>query len=88
MSDLREQWLRPPYVIELRGGPANGRQLPVAQLPHGWRVPVMAPPTVMPREDGPGTPELEAVDYWPTGCTTYAGVHIYEARGSNGNEEP
>lgn len=72
-----------PYLVELRGGPADRMQFTWPSLPQRWMVPESPRPltavmiTAPPAE--PRTPPANVcADYRPTGAVTNGGAHLYE----------
>jgi hypothetical protein len=81
LTDInREEWANQPYLLELHGGPGDGRRFTWPTLPFRWRELVHRPigladykpdaHVVVPI--GPPTAE-----YRQTGSVTDDGAHIY-----------
>ncbi len=76
----RQDWADVPYVIQLRGGPADGQYFDVRTLPRAWQVPVLAPLSFELARPDLFPAESQALTYWPIGEVTDDGHHIYALR--------
>lgn len=79
-----EEWADKPYLIELRGGPRNGKRFWWPTLPMMWREPL---PQEVSLTDflSPSSVQLQTAssltqiaDYRETGSVLDDGAHIYE----------
>jgi hypothetical protein len=73
-----EEWADKPYLIELRGGRADGQRFRWHELPYIWQVPDPEPITLTSIALDLTVPTLRVLDYRPTGSVLDDGAHVYE----------
>lgn len=80
LRDLnREEWADKPFLIELRGGRADGQRFRWHELPPAWKQPEPATVNLAMDLYAPPQPMIMPVAlYRRTGSVSDDGAHIYE----------
>lgn len=80
LRDLnREEWADKPFLIELRGGRADGKRFRWRELPLAWKQPEPAAVDLtMDLHAAPQPMVMPVSLYRQTGSVTDDGAHIYE----------